>query len=180
MCLERMADVCVNGWVAEGGHTIVEGKKNNIILFDLVENIAPTGGIVDDIYGTNKAWFHCSFEVNIEDKTQVSFVPKGYTIERSQSNGWSWILKKGGTGLDSISKSVLLYGEQVAEFIQEGQSVYVKGQEILVKGEDDKILRIINVDEIWFDPSWVCEKPKLLKVPYKSGLWITSRYPEKN
>lgn len=23
-----MADVIVNGWIAEGGHTIIEGKKN--------------------------------------------------------------------------------------------------------------------------------------------------------
>lgn len=173
-----MADVCVNGWIAEGGHTIIEGKKNKIILFDLVENIAPTGGIDDDIYGTNKAWFHCSFEVIIKDQTQVSFVPTGYTIERSQSNGWSWIFKKGGTELDSIPQSVQLRGEQVADFIQEGLSVYVKGQEILLKGEDGKILRVIDVKEIWFDPSWVSEKPKLLKVPYKSELWISKRYPD--
>ena len=45
-----MADVSVNGWIAEGGHTIIEGKKNNIILFDVVENIAPVTGIEDDIY----------------------------------------------------------------------------------------------------------------------------------
>ena len=25
-----MADVSVNGWIAEGGHTIIEGKKNNM------------------------------------------------------------------------------------------------------------------------------------------------------
>ena len=174
-----MADVCVNGWVAEGGHIIIEGKKNNIILFDIVENIAPTGGIDDDIYGTNRAWFHCSFEVNIEDETQVSFVPTGYTIEKAQSNGWAWIHKKGGTGLDSISKSAHLSGEQVADLIQEGQSVYVKGQEFLLKGEDGKILRVINVKEIWFDPIWVIEKPKILKVPYKSGIWISVNYPEK-
>lgn len=34
-----MADISVNGWIAEGGHTIIEGKKNNIILFDIVENL---------------------------------------------------------------------------------------------------------------------------------------------
>jgi hypothetical protein len=30
-----MAEVSVNGWIAEGGHTIIEGKKKNIILFVL-------------------------------------------------------------------------------------------------------------------------------------------------
>lgn len=40
-----MADVSVNGWIAEGGHTIIEGKKNNIILFDVVEDVVPINGI---------------------------------------------------------------------------------------------------------------------------------------
>lgn len=34
-----MADVSVNGWIAEGGHTIVEGKKNNIILFEICRDL---------------------------------------------------------------------------------------------------------------------------------------------
>ena len=42
-----MADVSVNGWIAEGGHTIIEGKKNNIILFDVVENCGHVGGLSD-------------------------------------------------------------------------------------------------------------------------------------
>ena len=41
-----MADISVNGWIAEGGHTIIEGKKNNIILFDVVENLNPIKGIM--------------------------------------------------------------------------------------------------------------------------------------
>ena len=53
-----MADVSVNGWITEGGHTIVEGKKNNLILFDIVESLTPLDGIDDDIYKTNSAWFH--------------------------------------------------------------------------------------------------------------------------
>ena len=40
-----MADVSVSGWIAEGGHTIIEGKKNNIILFDVVEDVVPINGI---------------------------------------------------------------------------------------------------------------------------------------
>ena len=43
-----MADVSVNGWIAEGGHTIIEGKKNNIILFDVVEDTVPINGIDDE------------------------------------------------------------------------------------------------------------------------------------
>ena len=30
-----MADVSVNGWIAEGGHTIIEGKKNNYWQFPI-------------------------------------------------------------------------------------------------------------------------------------------------
>ena len=40
-----MANISVNGWIAEGGHTLIEGKKNNIILFDVVENLPPISGI---------------------------------------------------------------------------------------------------------------------------------------
>jgi len=74
-----MADVCVNGWIAEGGHTIVEGKKNNIILFDVVENTVQINGI-DDVYNNNNAWFHCSFEINIEDPSKISFIPAGHSL----------------------------------------------------------------------------------------------------
>jgi hypothetical protein len=81
-----MADVSVNGWIAEGGHTIIEGKKNNIILFDVVEDVVPINGI-DDEFNNNKAWFHCSFEINIEDPSKISFIPTGYTLDRIQSNG---------------------------------------------------------------------------------------------
>ena len=92
-----MADISVNGWIAEGGHTIIEGKKNNILLFDVVENLTPVGGIDDDIYKTNSAWFHCSFEINIEDTSKVSFIPTGYTLDRIQSNGWAWLKQEGTT-----------------------------------------------------------------------------------
>ena len=73
---------------------------------------------------------------------------------------------------------MFLYGEQVADYIQEGKKVCVKGREYLLKGADDKILRVIDVTEIWFDPLWMREKPKLLKVPYRCGLYITKNYPK--
>ena len=53
-----MADVSVNGWIAEGGHTIIEGKKNNIILFDVVENCGHVGGLSDDKYKNNNSSCH--------------------------------------------------------------------------------------------------------------------------
>ena len=171
-----MADVSVNGWIAEGGHTIVEGKKNNIILFDVVEDIVQINGI-DDVYNNNHAWFHCSLEINIEKKNVASFIPPGYTLNRIQSNGWAWGLKEGTTH-EWTQNDTFLYGEQVADYIQEGKKVCVKGREYLLKGGDDKILRVIDVSEIWFDPLWVQEKPKLLKVPYRCGLYITKSYPE--
>lgn len=43
-----MTDVSVNGWMAGGGHTIIEGEKNNIILFDVVEDVVPINGIDDE------------------------------------------------------------------------------------------------------------------------------------
>jgi len=133
-----MADVSVNGWVAEDGHTIVEGKKNNLILFDIVESLTPLDGIDDDIYKTNSAWFHCSFDINIEDSSKASFIPTGYTLDRIQSNGWAWI-KQEGTDHGWSKNDVFLWGEQIADYIQEGKSVCVKGQEFLLKGEDGKI-----------------------------------------
>ena len=90
-----MADISVDGWVAEGGYSIIEGKKNNILLFDIVENNTSVGGIGDDEFRTNHAWFHCCFEINIEDPSEVSFIPEGYTLDRICSSGWAWIKKKG-------------------------------------------------------------------------------------
>ena len=171
-----MADVSVNGWIAEGGHTIVEGKKNNIILFDVVEDTVQINGI-DDVYNNNHAWFHCSLEINIEKKNVASFIPPGYTLNRIQSNGWAWVLKEGTTH-EWTQNDTFLYGEQVADYIKKKKKVCVKGREYLLKGGDDKILRVIDVSEIWFDPLWVQEKPKLLKVPYRCGLYITKSYPE--
>ena len=130
-----MADVSVNGWIAEGGHTIIEGKKDNIILFDVVENLAPVNGLGNDIYKTNSAWFHCSFEINIEDPTKISFIPIGYTLDRIQSNGWAWV-KKEGTTHGWAQNDIFLYGEQVCDYIQEGKPVNVKGQEFLMEGQD--------------------------------------------
>ena len=174
-----MADVSVNGWIAEGGHTIIEEKKNNIILFDVVENIAPVTGIEDDIYKTNSAWFHCSFEIDIEDPSKISFIPTGYTMDKILNNGWA-LVKKEGSNYNWMQDDIFLYGEQVCEYIQEGKLVNVKGREILLQGPDGKILRVIDVSEIWFEPRWIRERPKVLKVPYQCGLFITKNYPLAN
>lgn len=173
-----MADVSVNGWIAEGGHTIIEGKKNNIILFDVVEDVVPINGI-DDEFNNNKAWFHCSFEINIEDPSKISFIPTGYTLVRIQSNGWAWV-KQEGTTHGWTQNDIYLYGEQVADYIQEGKKVCVKGREYLLQGPDGKILRVIDVSEIWFEPRWIRERPKFLKVPYRCGLYFIKNHPQPN
>ena len=173
-----MANISVNGWIAEGGYTIIEGKKNNIILFDVVENLPPINGIEDDIYKTNSAWFHCSFEINIDDPSKISFIPQGYILDRIQSNGWAWV-KKEGTAYGWTQNDIFLYGEQVCDYITEGKLVSVKGREFLLKGKDGKILRAIDVNEILIEPMWVREKPKVLNVPYKSEIYFTRTYPDK-
>jgi len=170
-----MAEITVNGWIAEGGHTIIEEKKNNIILFDVVEDIIPINGNRDDILINNKSWFHCSFEINIDDPGKLSFIPKGYTLGRIQCNGWAWV-KQEGTSYGWSKNDIFLRGEQVCDYIQEGKAVSIRGQEILVEGSDGIILRVINVSEICFESFWVIEKPKILKVPFKSGIYITKTY----
>lgn len=167
-----MADVSVNGWIAEGGHTIVEGEKNNIILFDVVEDCYHVGNLPDDKYNNNNAWFHCSFEIDIEDPSKASFIPTGYTLQRIQRNGLAWghIIDN---EFDMLPFDTCLFGEQVADFIREGQPVSVKGREILLNGIDGKILRMIDVSELWFDSRFVRKKPKVLKVPYKCDIFMT-------
>lgn len=173
-----MAEIGVNGWIAEGGHTIIEGNKNNILLFDIVENNTSVGGIGDDEFRTNHAWFHCCFEINIEDPSKASFIPVGYTLDRIDSCGWAWIKKKGADKWFP-KKEMQLNVEQVADYIQEGKSVHVDGQEYLLKGKDGDLLRMIDVSELWIEPRWFHERPKLLKVPYHCGLYITKTDPSK-
>ena len=40
-------------------------------------------------------------------------------------------------------------------------------------GIDGKILRMIDVSELWFDSRFVRKKPKVLKVPYKCDIFMT-------
>ena len=172
-----MATIYVNGWIAEGGCQIVSGPNGNILLFDLVENDQPCNGIEDDVYRTNNAWFHCSMEVIVKEPKKLSFVPKGYMLQRINSWGYADIVKE-GTKYDWIPDHPCLYGEQASDYLVEGKLVRVSGQEILLKGQDGKPLRVINVTEINFDPYWVKEKPKVLKVPYKSDVRIYITQPQ--
>ena len=172
-----MADISVQGWIAEGCPTIIERGKNKILLFDIVENTNHVGGIDNDEFRTNSAWFHCSFEINIEDTSKASLIPVGYTLDKVHSNGWAWV-KKEGTAYEHLTNlDTFLNVEQVADYIKEGKSVYVSGQEYLLTGIDGKLLRMIDVTEISLQPRWMREKPKILKVPYNCGLYITKTYP---
>ena len=90
------------------------------------------------------------------------------------------MVKKEGSNYNWMQDDIFLYGEQVCEYIQEGKFVNVKGREILLQGPDGKILRVIDVSEIWFEPRWIRERPKVLKVPYQCGLFITKNYPLAN
>ena len=90
-----MADISVQGWIAEGCPTIIERGKNKILLFDIVENTNHVGGIDNDEFRTNSAWFHCCFEINIEDTSKASLIPVGYTLDKVHSNGWAWVKKEG-------------------------------------------------------------------------------------
>ena len=166
-----MATINVNGWIAEGGCKLIEGPNGNIILFDIVENDYPCNGLEEDEFRTNNAWFHCSLEVIVEDPQKVTFIPNGYTLQKINCKGVADIVKI-GTRYDWIPNYPRLFGEQAAEYIQEGKLVNVSGQEFLLKGQDGKLMRMIKVTDINFDPYWVQEKPKILTVPYKSDVYI--------
>lgn len=173
-----MAEISVNGWIAEGGHTTVKGNKNIIILFDVIEDAMPINGI-DDVFNNNNAWYHCNFEINIDQKEVVSFIPPGHTINRIESNGRAILLKE-GTKHEWSLNDMFLTGEQVADYIQEGKRVCVKGRIFLLKGADDKILKVIDVSDLWFELLGRFEKPKLLKVPYRYDLYLNKTYPQPN
>ena len=174
-----MATINVNGWIAEGGYRLIEGPNGKIILFDLVENDLPCKGIEEDEFRTNNAWFHCSLEVIVEKPDKVTFIPKGYTLQKINSRGFADIVKI-GKEYDWIPDFPCLYGEQAVDYIQEGKLVNVSGQEFLLKGQDGNLMRMIKVTEINFDPYWVREKPKILTVPYKSDAYIWQTPPRTN
>ncbi len=173
-----MATITVNGWIAEGGCKLIDGPNGKIILFDIVENDQPCTGIAEDEFRTNNAWFHCSMEIIVEEPKKASFIPNGYTLQKINCKGYADIVKK-GTRYDWIPNYPCLSGEQAADYIQEGKLVNLSGQEFLLKGQDGKLLRLINVTDINFDPYWVKEKPKVLSVPYKTEVYV-SQTPKTN
>ena len=172
-----MARIYVDGWIAEGGCKIISGPNGNILLFDLVENNQHCNGIDSDVYRNNNAWYHCSMEVIVKEPEKLTIVPDGHTLQSFDEYGYARILKD-GTSYGYIMDDPCLTGEYVADFIQEATRVRVSGQEILLQGEDGKLLRVIKVSDIDFNPRWVKEEPRLMKVPYKSDITIYSSHPQ--
>jgi len=164
-----MADISVNGWIAEGGGRLVHTPEGDVILFDVIENEYPCDGFEDE-YGTNKAWFHCCFHIKVLDLERVGVVPEGCEIFFVFTSGVCTLTSSGFFNM--LSKSPILPCEEVVKFITEGKLINLHGQELLLKGEDGKIMRTVIVSDIWFKSYWVPEKPHILKVPYKSDWYI--------
>ena len=169
-----MADVSVCGWVAEGGVQIIQGAKDKILVFDVVENTIECGGIADDEFNTNHAWFHCSMQITLGEDRQLAIIPPGYMLRDVNEKGIVSICKTENTW-ETIPGYPCMTADQIAEYIVEGKWIQVTGLEVLVKGEDGNILRQVKVSRLSFDTFFEVKKPKLLRVPYKTPLYLESR-----
>ena len=170
-----MADITVSGWIAEGGVKIIQGERSKILVFDVIENTIECGGIGDDEFNTNHAWFHCSFQINVEKGRSLTIVPPGYTLRDVNEKGYVTINQIGDTWKIMPGMYNSMTTDQVVEYITEGKWVHVTGMEILTKGEDGNILRQVKVSKLSFDDFFEVKKPKLLRVPYKTAFFLETR-----
>lgn len=170
-----MASISIKGWIAEGGCQIYQGRKNKVLVFDVVEEEESYGGIesIDD-YNTNHAWFHCSLENALEDSAKLTIIPLGYTLKDVGWKGYATICKEDDKW-SIIPNEPRITAEQIADYIVEGKWVYLNGNEVLVRGENGKLIRLVKVTHISFDDWFEVKKPKLLSVPYKSTMFIETR-----
>lgn len=169
-----MATITIKGWIAEGGCQIYQGSKNKVLVFDVVEDEHACGGIesIDD-FNTNHAWFHCSFEILLEESAKLAIIPPDYKLMDVEWMGYAKICKKDNRW-DILPDDLCVTVEQIAEYIDEGKWVTVSGHEILVRGENEKLLRLVKVTRLSFDDRFEAKKPKFLTVPYKSSLFVNT------
>ncbi len=159
-----MVEIEVKGWVAEGGGRLLHFPEGDFILFDLVENESECGGFEDE-YGTNRAWFHCCLEIKGGDPSRAGFVPEGSMMFYVTAEGYAMM-----TGW--FREHPCLRPDQVIGFIEAGKLITVKGEELLLNGEDGKMMRAIVVGEIYFAAIGVPNVPHTLKVPYRSDKYF--------
>lgn len=164
-----MAQITVPGWIAEGGGRLYHMDNGDLILFDVIENrrIRGESDKYENEYGTIPAWFHCSYQIQGGKPQDRGFVPEGFTIDRVNRWGYARVVKIDDAS-QSLPKNPCLSCEQVVDFFQEGKMVKVKGEEVLMKGDDGELMRNIIVQKIDFLVTEEHERPHILKVPYKS------------
>lgn len=160
-----MVNISVNGRIAQGGGKLFNESGHEYILFDLIENVPSCDGF-DDFLDTHYSWFHCCFEIKEGDQNRAGSIPEGCEIFTINSSGYAMITQT--IIFHLLHEFPHLQGEQVIGFIKEGRLINVRGQELLLKGKDDKMMRTIIVDEIWFQTLGTQERPHILQVPYRS------------
>ncbi len=161
-----MAEISVKGWIAEGGGRLFHEEEGDFILFDLIEYKSDKDDIENE-FGTNPAWFHCSFQIIMKAPEKAGFVPHGFTIGGVSWRGYAQVVKEGSKD-ECLPKNPCLRCDQVVDFVQEGKFVIVSGKEYLLKGDDGDFKRDISVNDLYFIQSDLPERPHLLKVPHKS------------
>ena len=146
-----MASISIRGWIAEGGCKIFQGRKNNVLVFDVIEEEEQYGGIeAYDDYNINHSWFHCSLENALEESAKLTIIPPGYRLKDVGWKGYATICKIDDEW-STIPNDPRITADQIAEYIVEGKWVNVDGKEVLVRGENGKLIRIVKVIRISFD-----------------------------
>lgn len=166
-----MVRISVNGWVAEGGGRVIHAPEGDFIIFDVIENEYFCGGMDDSDRGSNNAWFHCSFKVEKSAPEELSHILEGEELLYVPNSGKA-------TFISNIADSRQLSADQIASFIEAGGDIWVRGKELLLKGEGGQLMRTIVANILWFEYYGMPRKPHLLKVPYKSNQYYPSKVNE--
>lgn len=172
-----MVEIEVKGWVAEGGGRLLHFPEGDFILFDLVENDSECGGFEDE-YGTNQPWFHCCLEIKGGDPSKAGVVPEGYKLFSLSADGF--VMFDPTSGSRWRYEFPCLRPDQVIDFIEEGELFTVEGEELLLKGEDGKIMRVVVVQYMYFLAIGVPNVPHTLKVPYRSDRYFIRELKSSN